>query len=146
QTRVTVRGGTDLFARATRALAGATADADDATLVALLGPILVPALGDVAALYTIGPDGHGRLARAAPPHGLLAPPPRIRLARSPDAAAAYAALAAGRRAATVQATGPSEPAEGSNRRPDPEPPSRVLGLAAEIAAPLGGGNGHDALL
>ena len=51
---------------AARALATASADADDATLVALLGRAVVPVLGDVVALYAADGSGSVRLIGAAP--------------------------------------------------------------------------------
>lgn len=54
------------LAAAARALAGAPADADDAALLALLARAIVPALGDVVALYAADGSGHARLIGAAP--------------------------------------------------------------------------------
>ena len=54
------------LAAAARALAGAPASADDAALLALLARAIVPALGDVVALYAADGSGRARLIGAAP--------------------------------------------------------------------------------
>jgi hypothetical protein len=61
------------LAQAARALAAPAdaADIDDATLLALIAPALVPALGELAALLTIGPGGTATVAAVAPPAAAL---------------------------------------------------------------------------
>ena len=135
--------GPSLLAQATRLLTGADDDADDATLLSLLGPVVVPALGDVAALYTIDSTGTVALVGVEPAEHGLARRLRGHLQQHPQAASIYAGLAAQARPAIVHPDGPDLPA---GITPDTAAPSRVLGLAAEIVAPLGTGAERDALL
>jgi hypothetical protein len=126
-------------------LTAADDDADDPTLLSLLGPVVVPALGDIAALYTVDPDGSVTLASAEPAQHALVQRLRGHLQAHPDAARiTYAGLATLTRPAIVRPDGPDHP---PGIRPYEAAPNQVLGLAAEIVAPLAGsGAEHDALL
>jgi len=124
----------DLLARAARALARAAVDADDAALLAALEPVVVPALGDVAALYRVSGAEDVQLAAVAPADAELAGRLRTSVEREPTVAAGYAAIVAQGLPRVVPA-GPSTRATGA-----------AGGLAGEVVAPLGAGAGHDALL
>jgi signal transduction histidine kinase len=123
------RAGTSVLARVTRALGGLPADADDVTLLALLGPILVPDLGEVAALYVQDEEGIVSLAGVKAAQESLAHHLHRYLEQNPGAEADYAALMEQGRVASVRT-----------------PATDALGFAAEIVAPLGGGGEPDALL
>jgi signal transduction histidine kinase len=139
-----LRPGASLLARASRLLSGVADDADDATLMTLLGPLVVPALGDVAALYTVDSAGLVTLVGAEPSQNGLVQRLRGHLQRHPDAARiTYAELATLAQPAIVRPAGPDLPAGVKSYE---AAPNRVLGLAAEIVAPLGDGAESDALL
>jgi hypothetical protein len=136
--------GPALLVRATRLLTGLAEDADDATLMTLLGPVVVPALGDVAALYIVEPDGSVTLAGAEPAQNGLVRRLRGHLQQHPDAARiTYAGLANLTQPAIVRPAGPDLP-PGIDAHE--AAPNRVLGLAEEIVAPLANGSANDALL
>jgi hypothetical protein len=118
-----------LLARATRTLADLDLDADDATMLAHLGPILVPEIGEVAALYLQDADGIVSLVGVTTVRGSLAEGLYDYLEQNPGAEADYAALMEQGRVASVRT-----------------PAMATLGLTAEIVAPLGSGDGPDALL
>lgn len=105
-------------ARVARALAGAPADADDAALLALLSPAVVPSLGDVVALYSVGESGEAALVASVPPGALPGH------GRPAD----YATIVMQGRPVVI-------------RRPATAPT-----LASELAAPVEGGSGRDAVL
>jgi len=146
---------------ATRALAARADDADDATLLALIGPAAVPASGDVAALFAPGAD---RLAGLV---GVVSAEPDLgrRLGayadRHPAALAGYAELIAGRKpriihgaspAATIGPHAPTsqaEPGDPVTAAPgagDELSLGQAIGLVAELVAPLNSGAEPDALL
>jgi hypothetical protein len=125
-----------LLTLATRTLAGRAADADDAALLTLLGPVVVPALGEIAALYTVGTAGAIVLAGAVPAESAVTLRLRGLVEQQPMVAAGYAAIIAGGQPARL----PGAPPADAPRSP------RATGLVAEIMAPLGSGAGHDALL
>jgi hypothetical protein len=143
-----LRPGDSLLARASRLLSGVADDADDATLMTLLGPLVVPALGDVAALYTIDATGAVILVGAEPSQNGLVRRLRGHLEEHPDAARmAYAGLVTLTKPVIIHPDRSDVADLPSDVKLYYEAsPNRVLGLAAEVVAPLGGGAESDALL
>jgi hypothetical protein len=107
----------------------AAADTDDATLLTVLGPTLVPELGDLAALYVQDADGIVSLAGATAAQGALVQRLYGYVEQNLGAEADYAALMEQGRVASTRT-----------------PATDALGMAAEIVAPLGSGAEPDALL
>lgn len=143
-----LRPGAGLLAQASRLLSGVADDADDAALLRLLGPLVVPAFGDIAALYTVDSTGVVTLICAEPSQNGLVQRLRGHLQEHPDAARrAYAGLVALTRPVTIHPDRSDVADLPTGVRPYyEESPNRVLGLAAEVVAPLGGGAEDGALL
>jgi hypothetical protein len=120
----------DLLALATRALAAGQDAPDDHTLLALIRPAVLPALGELAALLALGEDGTVHLAGVAATEASLGQ--RLSAHTGPPTEAAdVARLIAEGRPRVVPGVQPFGPA---------------AGIQAALAAPIGSGAGHDALL
>lgn len=122
---------------AARALGAAPADADDAALLAILGQTLVPALGDVVALYAADGAAGVRLIGAAPSDTQAARRLREHAERRPEALAPYAAIATAGHPAVILAGSAAEIGRALRES---------VGLVAEIVAPLDGPVAPDGLL
>lgn len=120
----------DLLALATRALAARSDAPDDDALLALVQPVVVPALGELAALLTLGAGDTVHLAGVVTAENGL----RQRLnASTPQHldAAGFVSIVAGGQPRIM---------------PGPQTFGPGAGLQATMAAPIGGGAGPDALL
>ena len=126
-----------VLASVARALATAPDGADDATLLTLLGRMLVPALGDAVALYAAEESAGVRLIGAAPDDAPAARQLRAHVEQQPGALADYAAIAAPGHPAVILAERAA--ATGWALR-------GATGLVAEIVAPLGSPADRDGLL
>jgi hypothetical protein len=111
-----------VLAGAARALAEAPVDADDGVLLAILGRAVVPALGDVVALYATDASGTYSLIGAAPDE---APPERRPGERSGELVAPLGGDAPGDGLLVVRSTDPE-------RRYDDAHQSAVEVLAAIV--------------
>ena len=119
-----------LLAQVTRVLAAVPEDADDAVLLERLGDVVVPALGDVVALFVADVATAPRLAGVAPRAASLARQVTAEAERRPERVSEYVAQADGRGARLVT-TGTF---------------ASLVAAASEIVAPLGGGGQRDGVL
>jgi hypothetical protein len=131
-----------LLAQAARALAAAPADADDALLVDRLASVVLPALGEIAALYTATDAGEIAVASTTAAGSGLAGRLQDDLAQHPEAAAGYAEIMAQGQARLGQVAAGSGADEPSGLLSW----HHALGMAAEILAPLGSDARRGALL
>lgn len=90
-----------LLAWASRRCAGAPAGMDDAALLAIVEPVVVPSLGDICALVMADVHGDLHLATFAPAEGEPAQRFRQHLDRDPTALSWYAAMAEDGRARVI---------------------------------------------
>jgi signal transduction histidine kinase len=131
-----VPGVPGVLAEAARTLGQLPPDASDAALLAALSQAIVPALGDVVALYAVDSVANVRLIEAAPGAAPAAGRLQEYVEPRPAAAAEYAALVD---AGSPPVVLPGEAKVGRALR-------QAVGLTAEIVAPLGDAATRDGLL
>ena len=134
-----------LLARAARAVAEAPEDADGAALLAVVGRAVLPALGDIVALYAEDAAGALRFVAVTASDARLAQRLHDHHIQHPETANVYAEAVAPGRAAILSAASMTG-AGASNGCLDWLAGCESVGIAGEIVAPLAAGSPPEAVL